>query len=269
MIQLWNTLLYYPLINLLIGLSKITNNFGLAIILATILLRLILSPLITPGILLGKKMQELSPEIDKLKAKFKGDKMGLATAQGELYKSRGINPSSGCLPQVVQLLVLIALFNSLNFIIKTNGDLVSQLNPLLYSFNQLPDNFQLNTRIFYLDMTKPDVIPVSGLPFPLPGFLLLFSAAVQLISAKMLAPVISQEKKQALKTSSETDDAMIAAQEQMMYMFPLMTVIFGYQFPSALVIYWTIFSIISIIQQYRIVAWGGVRPWLLKVGLLK
>ena len=90
----------------------------MAIIIGTILLRLVLSPLIIPSLKLSKKMQSLSPELDELKKKFKGDKTGLATAQAQLYKDRGINPSSGCLPQIVQLLILIALFNAMNFIIK-------------------------------------------------------------------------------------------------------------------------------------------------------
>ena len=269
MSQIWNLLLYHPLINLLILLTRLTGNFAWAIILATLILRFALTPLIIPSIKLGKKMQELSPELDKLKAQFKDDKTKLATAQAELYKNRGINPTSGCLPQIIQLLVLIALFNGLNFIIKSNGDLTSRINPILYSFNRLPENYRLSTNFLYLDVTKPDVFRVSGIPFPLPGLILLLSALVQFGSAKMLAPVISEEKKQALKTSNQTDDAMVAAQEQMLYMFPVMTIIFGFQFPSGLIIYWFIFSVVSIFQQYRVIGWGGLKPWLTKFNLVK
>ena len=118
-------------------------------------------------------------------------------------------------------------------------------------------------------MTKPDIFRLPGVPFPLPGVFLILSALIQFLSAKMMAPVISKEKKEALKTSSETDDAMIAAQEQMLYMFPIMTVVFGYQFQSGLVIYWLIFSAISMYQQYQIIGWGGLKPWLYKLNLVK
>lgn len=267
MIQIWNLLLFHPLINLLILFTHLTGNFAWAIILTTILLRLALSPLIIPSIKLGKKMQGLSPELDKLKKEFKDDKTKLATAQAELYKTRGINPASGCLPQALQLLVLIALFNGLNFIIKANGELVPKLNPLLYSFNKLTDNFQLKTHFWYLDMTKPDTMP--GFSFYFPGIFLLLSAIFQLASAKMMTPVISEEKRQALKTSTETDDAMVAAQEQMLYMFPIMTIVVGKNFPSGLVVYWLIFSLISMYQQYQILGWGGLKPWLIKLNLVK
>jgi len=267
MIQIWNLLLYHPLINLLISLTRLTGNFAWAIILATIILRLALTPLIIPSIKLGKKMQELSPELDKLKAQFKGDKTKLATAQAELYKNRGINPASGCFPQIIQLLVLIALFNGLNFIIKANGNLVKDINPKLYSFNKLPENFSFSTRFWYLDMTKPDKIP--NFSFYFPGIFLLLSALFQFASAKMMSPVISEEKKQALKTSTETDDAMVAAQGQMLYMFPIMTIVIGKSFPSGLVIYWLIFSVISMYQQYQILGWGGLKPWLTKLRLIK
>ena len=269
MLQLWNTLLLFPLTNLLIGLTRLTGNFAWAIILATLILRFALTPLIIPGILLGKKMQELSPELSALKVKFKGNQAGLATAQSELYKQHGLNPSSGCFPQIIQLLILIALFNALNFIIKANGNLVKDINPRLYSFNKLPENFNFSSRFWYLDMTKPDVFRLPNLSLPLPGIILLLSALTQLLSAKMLAPVISAEKKLALKTSTETDDAMVAAQEQMLFMFPIMTIVFGYQFPSGLVIYWLIFSLISMYQQYRVLGWGGAKPWLQKLRLIK
>jgi len=269
MIPLWNNLLFHPLINLLVFLTRITGNFGWGIILSTLFLRFILTPLILPGILLGKKMQDLSPELDKLKVKFKGNKPQLAQAQAELYKSHSINPASGCLPQIIQLLVLIALFNSLNFIIKANGNLVTQINPILYSVNKLPQNFHFSTKFFYWEMTKPDVIHLSGLPVPLPGVILILAALVQLVSAKMMAPVLSEEKKLALKTSNETDDAMVSAQEQMLYMFPLMTIVFGFQFPSGLVIYWLIFSLVSAVQQYYAIGWGGLAPWLKKLKVIK
>src|SRR3990172_9551898 len=270
MIQLWNTLLFHPLINALIGFYKLTGNLGWSIVFLTISLRLLMTPLILPSLKISKKMAELSPELSKLKETFKNDKQGLVSAQAELYKKHGANPASGCLPQIVQLLVLIALFNALNSVLRPNGASVADhLNPLLYSFNQLTSDFNFSTRFFYLDLLKPDTFRLSGIPVPLPGLFLLISAAVQLISSKMMLPVISAEKKIADKTNGATDDVMVEAQQQMAFMFPLMTIFIGFQFPSGLVLYWLVFSAVSAVQQYFATGWGGMTPWLRKLNLLK
>ena len=71
------------------------------------------------------------------------------------------------------------------------------------------------------------------------------------------------------KTKVDPNDAMAASQEQMVYMFPLMTILFGAQFPSGLVLYWFVFSLLSMIQQYFVSGWGGLSPWLKRLGMLK
>jgi YidC/Oxa1 family membrane protein insertase len=271
MIELWNTILLHPFINLLIGLDRITGNLGWSIILLTVGLRLIMTPLVLPSLRLSQKMQELAPELAKLKEKHKDDKTALLTAQTQLYKDHGANPASGCLPQIIQLIVLIALYSAFNTILRSNGaDVVTNLNSkYLYSYNHLPANFNLSTSFAYLNLTKPDTFKIPGLSFPLPGIFLIAAAAVQLLSSKMMAPVIATEKKLAEKTSESMDDAMVQAQQQMLYLFPLMTLIIGFNFPAGLVLYWFVFSAVSMFQQYSVTGWGGLAPWLKKAHLLK
>jgi YidC/Oxa1 family membrane protein insertase len=229
-----------------------------------------MNPLIIPSLKITKKIQELAPELAKLKEEFKNDKQGLITAQAELYKKHGANPASGCLPQIVQLVVLIALFSVFNLILKVEDTPVSQrLNPSLYSFNQLSSDFKISTDFLYLNLTKPDTFQVPGLPFAIPGLFLILSAITQLFSSKMMSPVISAEKKIAEKTETSSDDTMVQVQQQMLIMFPIMTLIIGYKFPSGLVVYWFIFSLASMYQQYSISGWGGMTPWLKKLNLLK
>ena len=84
-----------------------------------------------------------------------------------------------------------------------------------------------------------------------------------------MSPVVAAEEKLAQKTPSEADDTAVAMQQQMLYMFPLMTLIFGYQFSSGLVLYWLVFSLVSMVQQYYATGWGGLAPWLKKINLLK
>lgn len=271
MINIWNLLLFHPLLNVLIALTKLTGSFGWSIIVLTIGLRVAMTPLVMPSLKASKKMQELSPELAALKEKFKTDKQGLVTAQAALYKEHGLNPAAGCLPQIVQILVLIALFNAFNSVLKPNGDgIVKHLNPILYSNNKLPDNFVLSTKFYSLDLSKSlgDVYKTPSLAI-LPGLLVLLSAASQFLSSKMMMPEVKAEKKLAKKTEEKSDDIMAASQEQMLYMFPLMTIVFGFQFPAGLVIYWFVFSLVSMVQQYLATGWGGLTPWLKKFNLLK
>src|SRR3989338_8040037 len=114
MIELWNLLLFHPLLNALIFLDKLTGNFGWSLILLTVVLRLAMTPLVLPSLRLSKKMADLAPELAKLKEVHKDDKQALLKAQTELYKSHGAKPACGCLPQIIQLLVLKALFNAFN-----------------------------------------------------------------------------------------------------------------------------------------------------------
>ena len=270
MSQLWNLILFHPLLNSLVLLYKFTGNLGWSIVLMTIGLRLLMNPLIVPSLKITKKIQELTPELAKLKEQYKGDKQGLITAQAELYKKHGANPASGCLPQIVQLVILIALFSVFNLILKVEDTPISQrLNPSLYSFNQLSSDFKISTDFLYLNLTKPDTFSIPGLPFKIPGFFLILSALTQLFSSKMMSPTISAEKKIAQKTETSTDDTMVQAQQQMLIMFPIMTLVIGYNFPSGLVVYWFIFSLASMYQQYSISGWGGMAPWLKKLNLLK
>lgn len=263
MINIWNTLLFYPLLNVLMWLHQLTGNFGWAVILLTVGLRAVMTPLVWSSMKTMKKQQELNPEIAKLKEKFKNDKQGLMTAQAELYKQHGLNPAAGCLPQILQIIVLIALFNAFNLVLHTPAaELVAKLNPLLYPFNQLAANTQISTWFFGIDLIKPNLIHIPGLAFGLPGVLVILSALVQFLSSKMMMPEVVIKKK-------DDEDIMAASQGQMLYMFPLMTLIFGYQFPGGLVLYWFIFSLVSGIQQYFATGWGGLSPWLARFHLVK
>ena len=85
----------------------------------------------------------------------------------------------------------------------------------------------------------------------------------------MMAPVVATAKKEAQKTPEKTDDMATAMQSQMTYMFPLMTILIGYSFPSGLILYWLIFSLFTAIQQYFVSGWGGLEPWIRRLKLLK
>lgn len=264
--ELWHLLLYQPIVNALIFLYQILfHNLGLAIIVLTIAIRFLLLPLTLSSMKAANKMRELAPEISKLKKKHGKDQQAFAKAQMELYRQRGANPAAGCLPQIFQLIVLIALYQAFILLLRPDGDIIQKINQVLYPQLQLPVETAINTRFLYLDLAKPDVFPLAGLPIPLPGLFLIAAALVQFLSSKMMAPAITVAQKEVAKTPGKTDDMATAMQSQMTYLFPLMTILIGYSFPSGLILYWFVFSLLMVVQQYFTGGWGGLEPWLRKL----
>ena len=269
--SLWQTLLYQPLVNALIFLYGVLfHNFGLAIMVLTLAIRALLVPLTLPSMRAAQKIKELAPELEKLKKKYGSDKQKMAQAQMELYRQHGANPAAGCLPQIIQLIILIALYQAFIGVLQTNGnEVISKLNGVLYPSLKLAEGTVINTHFWYLDLAKPDVFRLPGLAFPLPGLFLILAALTQFLSSKMMMPAVNRLKKEAEKTETKKDDFASNMQSQMLYLFPLMTTFIGFTFPSGLVLYWFIFSLSTLVQQYYISGWGGLNPWINKLKFLK
>ena len=113
MTDLWNGILVHPLMALALTMYSVVHDFGLAIILVTILIRLIVYPLYRTQIRSQRAMQELGPAMNQLKAKYGKDRQRFAEEQMKLYKEHGVNPAAGCLPLVLQLPILFALYSAL------------------------------------------------------------------------------------------------------------------------------------------------------------
>jgi len=268
--NIFTVLLIQPLTNgLILFYNVLGQNMGLAIIGFSIFLRFVTNPLTKPYMASMKKIKEVEPLVKKLKLKYKNDQKGLMTAQTELYKQKGINPSAGCLPYILNIVIMIALFNVFTQVLSTNEDSMFKLNNLLYSQLKMSETASLNTNFLYLDVKKPDAFRVDGVPFPVPGFLIVLSGLLQFFSAKMMAPMVKKEEKIAKGTTGQADDMAVAMQSSMIYTFPLMTIVFGVNFPSGLAIYWLLFSVFQMIQQYKSSGWGGLAPLLNKLNLLK
>ncbi len=268
--DIFRILLIEPLANGLAVFYKLFGgNMGVAIIAFSLFLRLLLTPLTKPYMESMKKMKQHSKDLDKLKKRHKDDKAKLMKAQADFYKEKGINPGSGCLPYLLQIIILIALFRVFTGILVSNGDVTSKFNEMLYDSVKFSSDTVINTKFLYLDVTKPDVIRLPGLPFPIPGPFIILSALTQFLSAKMTAPYVKEEQKKAKKTKSDIDDFQVAMQSSMIYTFPIMTLLIGISFPSGLAIYWFLFSLYQAVQQFRSTGWGGLTPWIERINLLK
>lgn len=254
--------LIQPLANGLILFYRLLGgNMGLAIISFSLLLRIVLNPLTKPYMNSMKKMKEFAPQLDKLKKKYGKDNLKLARAQADFYKERGIKPGAGCLPYLLQIVVLIAFFNVFSRTLSNTGGLKENFNPLLYESLRFKEEETVNTKFLYLDLTKPDIFKIASVGFSLPGPILFLSALAQLFSTKAMSSQANVEQKVAKETAESTDDIQVVMQRSMTYTFPLITLVIGMRFASALALYWLVFSLSQLYQQVNVyglkVLWLG------------
>lgn len=245
---LFNEFVYRPLYNLLIFVYNTVpfDDFGIAIIIVTILLKVVLIPLSRKQIESQKKMQELQPKIKEIQAKYSKDKEKQSKALMEFYKQNKTNPFSGCLPVIFQLIFLIAIYRVL-FNISQDGLIANQSE--LYSFISNPG--QINQ--FFLGIIDlANIIDFKNItPFVVPQLLLIVSAAVaQYVQMKMLMPKQAEPKKE--NKDSAPDMAQMMS-KQMMYIGPFLTLFIGIKFAAGLSLYWFVSTVFAIIQQKYII----------------
>lgn len=244
-----------PFVNALFGIYYLVGNFGLAIIIVTIVIKLVLLPLVMPSLKSAGKIRELQPKLNKLKEKYGSDKQGLAKAQMDLYKQEGVNPMSGCLPQILQIAVLLLFFSAFNMVSNFSGGKVplEQINNQLIQSFKVDQNFKFDMNFLGSDLLKTpaNIYPDGfGISWILPIFLLLGSGLSQYFSAKLMMPAPQVSESIAKGTTKDKEDDMMSVMRtQSTYFMPLMTVFIGWSFSLGLLLYWFITSILMIVQQ--------------------
>lgn len=269
----FNAIFYAPIVNLLIFVlrvfeaSHIPGAMGLTIIALTILIRVALWPLMSAQMKSAKKMADLKPFMDELKKKHKDDKPSLAAAQMALYKEHGVNPAGGCLPVLLQIPILIALYNAV-LALFNSAHLNDGINKFLYvkewALQSPPDPYFLGINL----ANRPSDFLTAGLLLLL---IPLITAGLQFLQSKMmLAKPVKQYPSDSPKEKKEKEsmeDTMASVQSQMMYMMPVVIGFVSWQFPIGLAIYWNTFTLLGIIQQYRVAGWGGLESWIERLKL--
>lgn len=225
---LFTIICYQPLLNLLVFLYNNIpgNDIGLVIIIITLIIKLILYPFSASMIKAQKAINELQPKINEIKNNYKDDKEKQAMETMKLYKDNKVNPFSSCLPLLIQLPFLIAIYQVFNVGLR-NGSL-----DLLYPFIYNPGT--LNSFAFgFLDMSKPLWV------------LALMAGAAQFWQTKMML-----SKRPEIKSTGAKDEDMTAIMsKQMLIMMPIMTVFIGWNLPSGLVFYWFLLTVFTALQQ--------------------
>lgn len=228
MSNIFQTIFYQPILNLLVFLYNIVpgNDLGIAIIFLTVIIKIVLYPLSNQSIKSQKALQDLQPKIDELKKKHAHSKEEMGRAMMALYKENKVNPFSSCLPLIIQLPFLFAVFR-----VFQTGLANGSLN-LVYSFISRPESINVLS-LGIIDLSKRN-IPLAVL-----------AGLAQYWQAKMMVT-----KKAEIKSDSSKDENMMAIMnKQMIYFMPAMTIFIGLSFPGGLTLYWFITTLLTALQQ--------------------
>ncbi len=234
--EIFHAVIYQPLYNAVIffyaGLP--IQDFGIAIILTTILIKAAFLSLSRMQIEQQKRMQEIQPKLKALQEKYKEDKAEQTKAIMACYKENKVNPFAGCLPLIIQLVFFITFYRVI-ININTNGLVVNAAD--VYSF--VPNPGEIKHLAFgFLDMVAAS--PVLGA----------LAALAQYFQTKMILPQTSSDtKKKEGVTKDEMPDMAAIMGKQMLYIGPALVFFFSFQFPAALSLYWFVSTLLAWIQQ--------------------
>ena len=258
------TIIIQPIFNLLALIYAIIpgHNFGLAIIIFTIIIRLLMWPLVKKQLHHAKAMRELAPELKKIKAAAKGNRQKESAMTMELYKEREINPFASLGILVIQLPIILGLYSSVRRIVNNPHQLVSFSYPVLHHLGWIQT---LSANIHSFDDTLFGVINLGrkaigtgGIYWPA-MILVIVSAVAQYYQAKQLMPKSKDSRglKQILSDAGKgknSDQAEVnaAVMRNTQYLIPGFVFLFGLSFPAALPLYWFTSSAAAYFQQARV-----------------
>ena len=214
----------------------IGNNFGIAIILFTILIRIVTWPLNAQQMKGAAAMQELQndKEWQGIQKKYAKDREKLAQEQMRIYRERKINPFSSCLPTLIQFPIIIALYQSITRSLGSTPLDLLKLSRSLYPTLNVADLIPLNSQFLWMDLGKPESVAIFGFAFPT---LALIVAITTYIQAKLTMPV-----------SPNPNDQSAAMSKMMSIYMPLLLGYFSITFASGLSVYFITSNLLGIAQ---------------------
>lgn len=223
-----------PMGDLLRWLVNMVGDYGYAIIVFTVITKLLLLPLNVKQTNTTKRMNEIQPKMKAIQDKYKNDKDKLNEKLMELYKEEKYNPASGCLPSLIQLPIIIALFNVLR-------EPVKYVFGTQQAYDLIDKGFLWMTNIG-LPESQGTLLMLGSFGLPL---LAIISGVTTYIQMKMITPAAN-----ANNNNNKSKDPAQSTQSMMTKMMPIMFAYITYTVPAGLAIYWIIGNIFTIIQQY-------------------
>lgn len=235
---MWNTLILNPMINtLLVIYSFLGQNFGLAIIVFTILVRLITYPLTAQQMKSTHKMQELqkSKKWQEVQKKFKDDREKLSQEQMKLYKEMGVNPFGSCLPTLIQFPIIIGLYQAVIRVLAVTPIQLVDLSRHIYPFINASALIPINNNFLWMDLSLPEKdfgLAIAGIGIPILAILVVITTYLQ---SKLMTPPSTGEQ------GAQMTQAMN------LYM-PLFMGYLAYTFSSGLALYFVASNLVGVLQ---------------------
>ncbi len=233
----WDLLILQPMTNVLLWIYDIIgHNFGVAIILFTILVRVLTWPLNAQQLKGAQAMQELQndKEWQDIQKKYAKDKEKLAQEQMRIYQERGINPFGSCLPTLIQFPIIIGLYQAIIRALATTPLGLLQLGSGIYSFLNVASIIPLNSKFLWMDLGRPESVMVFGFALPTLAVIVALTTYVQ---TKLTMP-----------TTSNPGDQSAAMSGMMSIYMPLLLGYFALTFASGLSVYFITSNLLGILQ---------------------
>ncbi|NLE93481.1 MAG: YidC/Oxa1 family membrane protein insertase [Chloroflexi bacterium] len=248
---MWDTLIIQPFTNVLLMITMLVKNFGLAIILFTILIKLITFPLTAKQIKSTQAVQELqkSPRYLKLQEKYKDNKEKLAEEQFKLQRELGVSPFGSCLPLFIQFPIIIGLYQSIMRAMASTPLELIKLERIIYPFLDPNKILPLQNRFLWMDLGQPERLTVFGIGIPVLTILVVLTTLVQ---SRVMAPPTEGGNDQAAAMTSSMNMTM-----------PVVMGMLAYQFSAGLALYLVV-SNLTTIAQYAAMGrtdWSKILPW--------
>lgn len=255
--NLFDEILTKPIFNVLAFIYNFVGDFGVSIIIVTVMIRLLLWPVMRRQLHQSKLMRELQPELRKIRRQTK-DKMAQSTMMMALYKERGVKPAASIVANLIQLPILLAVYSVVRIIthFNTHVDAVNYIYPALRHFGRVPELLTANPHVTLfgvIDLDKAAVVYAPAL------IIALLAALFQYIQTKQILPRDEDTRgiRKILKDAAggekiDQSEINAAAGRKMALMSPLITLMISMPFPSAVVLYYAASSAFAVLQQHII-----------------
>jgi YidC/Oxa1 family membrane protein insertase len=247
--DIWNTIIINPMVNTLLFIYSLVGNFGLAIILFTLLIRLITHPLTVQQLKGTQKMQEMqtSKEWQAIQKKYKDDKQKLQQEQMKLYQEMGINPLGSCLPLLIQFPIIIGLYQAIIRVLAISPLQLAQLYKNIYPFIDTSKLLPVQNIFLWMNLSQPERLYIFGIGIPSLAVLVVITTFLQ---SKLMTPAAQPGQQGAQMT-----------QAMNIYM-PLLMGYLAYSFASGLSLYFITSNVASVLQYASLgkVNWRALLP---------
>jgi YidC/Oxa1 family membrane protein insertase len=235
---MWNTLIVDPFTNILLAITMLVKNFGLAIILFTLLIKLLTWPLNAQQIKSSKAKQDLQsdPKYKKIMEKYKDNKEMQSQEQMRVYKERGISPFGSCLPTLLQFPIIIGLYQSIMKAMASSPLELMQLKNIIYPFLDVNKILPIQHHFLWMDLGQPERLMVFGFGVPILAVLVVIS---QFIMTKVMTPPSAD--------GDSGNQAAVMTKSMNVYM-PLLMGYIAYSWSAGLGLYLLVSNVFSVVQ---------------------